>query len=64
MLEPIKGTASGPICRCCGAVARFQDGDRTLFYCTFCARLAAEKAVNIALKALLVILKARSPYLN
>ena len=57
--------AGGPICTCCGAAALFQDRDsQTMFYCPFCARFAAEKTADVALKALLVILKARSSYLN
>ena len=65
MLEPIRGMAGGPVCTCCGAVALFKHRDsQTMFYCRFCASFAAEKAADIALKDLLAILKARTPYLN
>jgi hypothetical protein len=65
MLEPIRGMAGGPICTCCGAVALFQDRDsQIMFYCPFCARFAAEKTADVALKDLLAILKAGSSYLN
>jgi hypothetical protein len=65
MLETIRGMAGGPICTCCGAVALFKDRDsQIMFYCPFCARFAAEKTADVALKDLLAILKAGSSYLN
>jgi len=65
MLQPIKGMSGNPICTCCGAVALFQDRDaQTVFYCPVCAQFAAEKTADVALKALLVMLKTTSSQKN
>jgi hypothetical protein len=65
MLEPVTGMVGNPICTCCGAAALFQDLDsHALFYCPVCAAFSAETTADVALKALLAIFKARSPYLN
>jgi ribosomal protein L37AE/L43A len=61
MMRPIKRMAGNPICTCCGSAALFQNRDgHGVFYCPSCARFAAEKTAESALKALLVMLKANS----